>query len=171
MEIPMLPMPPDLIDVLPDGCTDTVGQWWDRLPGEQQLHLASAWDSRIEVSFFSPQENEEGVMDDWDNVPTVHGSNFIPRDDSDRNDWMISYFEYLLANPELLLAFNINDRSFHTGCQQHQAARICISNGGVPCGFACPLKLIQCPMHSLRGAKLNRCSFDTKSGQNRKISK
>jgi hypothetical protein len=148
--------PADLLAVLPPGSSDVARQWWAALPVEDRNRVAQLWDERVEVQFFTPQENESGAVDDWEQVPTVCGGRFVPSDNDGRAEWQPGYFEHLLQHPELVMAYESERRVFYLGCTQHPAARKCLADGNVPANFTCPLRDTNCPLLPLRGATLIR---------------
>src|SRR5262249_19137724 len=104
-----------------------------------------------EVRFFSPQPDEAGRLDDWEQVPAVEGGRFVPHDDArGLAEWGPGYFEYLLSNPELVLVYDPTPRTFHNRCVPHPAAPACLAAGRVPADFRCPLGTAACPMERLR---------------------
>ena len=77
-------------------------------------------------------------------------------DDGGVKEWGPGYFEYLLSNPELVMAYEPVHRTFDIGCTLHTSARACIASCQVPTDFQCPFESAACPMEPLRGAKLLR---------------
>jgi hypothetical protein len=156
----MVEFPPDLLAALPESGSPVALQWWLSLSDTDRRQVADLWDGRLEVKFFTPQRKEDGQMDCWEEIPAVEGGRFIATDDrSGLSEWGPGYFEYLLSNPELLLAYDPTHRTFHIGCSRHQAARECILAGSVPTSFQCPVGLPSCPLASLKGSRLGRrCS-------------
>jgi hypothetical protein len=152
----MITLPADLLSALPDGSEPVATAWWATLRDEDRNRIAELWDERVEVRFFTPQEDEQGCQDHWDAVPTVKGGRFMPSDDDGRGEWQPGYFEHLLQHPELVLAYEPEHRVFHIGCTQHEAARRCLREGQVPREFECPFKREDCYLHSLRGVQLSR---------------
>jgi hypothetical protein len=145
-------LPADLLAVLPPGSSDVARQWWNTLSDDDRTRVATLWDERVEVRFFTPQEDDSGEVDEWEQVPQVCGGRFMPSDDAGRAEWEPGYFEHLLQHPELVMAYEPAIRTFHIGCTQHPAARECLADGQVPSGFVCPVAPGQCPMEPLRGA-------------------
>ena len=119
----MTDIPADLLTSLPPGSEPVAKAWWDTLSSDDRQRIAQMWDERLEVRFFTPQEDEHGCTDKWDAVPQVKGGRFVPSDDDGRDDWQPGYFEHLLQHPELVLAFDPTNLTFHNGCTQHHAAR------------------------------------------------
>lgn len=154
-------LPVDLVAVLPEGGVNAAHQWWSTLSETDRQRIAGLWDERLEVKFFTPQSDDHGHSDEWEQVPAVAGGRFMPVDDDGGvKEWGQDRFEYLLSNPELILAYAPEYRVFAI-CTQHAAARACIDNGRVPSDFqcpfesgACPFGSGACPMEQLRGAKL-----------------
>ncbi|OWK36607.1 hypothetical protein [Fimbriiglobus ruber] len=150
----MASLPPDLLAALPDGAGPVVGRWWASLSEADRAQLADRWDERLEVRFFTPQPDDAGSVDEWDQVPNVAGGRFVPHDDArGLGEWGPGYFEYLLQHPELVLAYEPARRIFHIGCTRHAAARACLAGGAVPAGFDCPVGSAACPLQRLRGAR------------------
>lgn len=152
----MTQIPADLLAALTDGAGPVAEGWWATLSEADQSRLAELWDERLEVKFFTPQQDDEGCVDGWEEVPTVRGGRFIPPDDDGKAEWQPGYFEHLLQHPELVLAYEPQARTFHIGCTRHAAARSCLKNGEVPIGFVCPVGQARCPLEALRGAWLTR---------------
>ena len=152
----MSQLPPDLRASLPEGSVPVAEAWWASLPEADRRRIADLWDERLEVCFFSPQTDAEGCRDEWEEVPVVSGGRFVPSDDDGRHEWQPGYFEHLLQNPDLVLAYDPPRRTFHIGCTQHAAARECLAVRHVPADFVCPVDSASCPMLPLRGAKLSR---------------
>jgi len=147
--------PNDLLSAIPSGKEEVVRDWWSSLSELDQKQLVELWDNRLEVCFFSPQSDPEGQTDEWSQIPKVVGGRFVPTDNaSGLSEWGPDYFEYLLLNPELVLAYEPAERTFHIGCHQHLAARACLINGTVPRTFNCPVASTSCPLEALRGSFL-----------------
>jgi len=148
--------PNDLLAAIPAGTENAVRHWWSSLSEQDQRQLGDLWDNRLEVCFFSPQSDPRGQPDEWSQIPKVIGGRFVPTDDtSGLSEWGPEYFEYLLLNPELVLAYEPAQRTFHIGCHQHAAARECLINGEVPRMFNCPVASTACPLEALRGSFIN----------------
>jgi hypothetical protein len=111
----MEPLPPDLVSVLPNGTHLMAEKWWSTLSEPDRRRIAGLWDKRLEVCFFSPQADASGVVDDWQQVPSVRGGRFIPSEDDGRTEWSPGYFEHLLQHPELVLAYEPPRRTFYIG--------------------------------------------------------
>lgn len=159
----MSPLPADLLAALPAGAAPAAEQWWAGLSDADRGRIANLWDERLEVRFFTPQEDADG----WDDVPTVHGGRFAPTGDDGRGEWQPEFFEHLLQDPDLLLAYEAAPaRRFHIGCTQHPTARACIAVGGVPVDFTCPFSDEACPLQPLRGARLLRRAEATRNDYN-----
>lgn len=154
----MIEFPPDLAALLPDGSQSVASQWWATLPEADRQQLVSLWDERWEVSFFHPQTDDCGQVDEWVGVPIVEGGRFVPHDDDGRHEWTPGYFEYLLQNPELILAYDPTSRTVGGVCTQHIAARACLADGQVPAEFRCPFGKALCPMQAMRGVMLRRAT-------------
>lgn len=151
----MVEFPADLMQAIPRGAVPAARSWWDALPEPERRQVASLWDDRLEVHFFSPQADESGRLDDWAEVPTVEGGRFVPRDDAwGLAEWGPGYFEHLLQHPELVLLWEPERRTFHIGCTAHAAARSCLVAGQVPAEFACPAGTPSCPLLPLKGSRL-----------------
>lgn len=157
-------LPPDLLAALPAGAGPVAQRWWASLTETDRRRVAGLWDERLEVSFFSPQADADGCVDEWDQVPAVSGGRFVPSDNDGRTEWSPGYFEHLLQHPELVLAYEPPTRTFHIGCTRHAAARACLSAGGVPAGFTCPVGARPCPLLPLRGASLTYGAHQTRCG-------
>jgi hypothetical protein len=145
-------LPADLLAALPEAGLPIAQQWWASLAEADRRRIIGLWDERLEVRFFSPQPDEAGCVDEWEQVPTVQGGRFVPSEDDGRGEWSSGYFEHLLQHPELSLAYESPNRIFHI-CTQHAAARACLAAGHVPQDFACPVAAASCPLLPLRGAR------------------
>jgi hypothetical protein len=146
-------LPPDFLAVLPKGTGPVAARWWASLSEADRKRVAGLWDERLEVRFFTPQADAAGEVDEWEEVPAVRGGRFGPRDDR-QDEWGPEFFERLLADPELVLAYEAPHRTFHIGCTRHEAARACLVSGFVPAEFVCPGVSDSCPLMKLRGARL-----------------
>jgi hypothetical protein len=149
-------LPPDLLSALPEGAGPIAARWWGALSEADRRRIAGLWDERLEVCFFTPQADEAGCVDEWEQVPAVTGGRFVLHDNGGRGEWGPGYFEHLLQHPELVLAYEPPRRTFHIGCTRHAAARACLAVGGVPTGFVCPVGSAACPLRALRGSRLTR---------------
>ena len=149
-------LPPDLRAALPEGAEPVAERWWASLPESDRQRIAELWDNRLEVHFFSPQADDTGHVDGWEQVPPVTGGRFVPHDNDGRSEWGPGYFEHLLQHPELVLAYDPPQRTFHIGCTRHSAARACLMAGAVPAEFVCPVGSAACPLRPLRGSRLTR---------------
>jgi hypothetical protein len=114
--------------------------------------VARLCDERLDACFFGV------VADDRDRVvPKVRGGRFVASDDEwGFDEWGPSYFEHLLQHPELVLIWDQTERTFHTGCTRHPAARACWDSGCVPSDFACPFGSAACWMRPLLGRRVRR---------------
>ena len=148
--------PADLLAALPSGAGPVAESWWATLSDADQQRLTGLWDERLEVKFFTPQADDDGCADEWEQVPVVRGGRFVPPDDDGRADWQPGYFEHLLQHPELVLAYEPQARTFYLGCTLHAAARECLAKGRVPTGYECPVGDAKCPLEPLRGAQFTR---------------
>jgi hypothetical protein len=150
----MIEIPSSLIATLPTGAETVARGWWDSLTDADRQQLIDMWDERLEVKFFSPQCSDAGDTDDWERVPKVRGSRFVPTDDTrGLEEWGPGYFEHLLQHPELVIVWEPEQRTFHIGCTSHPAARECMKSGQVPVDFRCPLDSLACPLLPLRGSR------------------
>jgi hypothetical protein len=153
--------PSDLLSVLPSGTDQVVRKWWSSLSEEDQVQLSTQWDNRLEVCFFARQPDSTGRLDEWEQVPGVVGGRFVPTDDTTGlSEWGPGYFEYLLSNPELIMAYEPSRRTFHIGCQQHAAGKKCIERGEIAVDFRCPISTSSCPFEALRGSSIKRPGHD-----------
>lgn len=151
----MVELPADLLAAIPPASVAVAQRWWASLSADERRQVADLWDQRWEVQFFSPQSDETGCLDDWEQVPAVRGGRFIPPDDAwGLAEWGPGYFEHLLQHPELVLLWEPERRTFHIGCTRHAAARSCLGAGLVPAEFTCPVDSSACPLEPLRGARL-----------------
>ena len=154
-ENPVDELPADLVEAIPPNALGVARDWWASLDDAKRRQVAGLWDERLEVRFFTPQADESGAVDSWDCVPDVTGGKYVPSDDArGQGEWGPGYFEHLLQHPELVLAWEPEQRVFHIGCTRHAAARACIWQGRVPADFRCPVDSETCPLIPLRGATL-----------------
>jgi hypothetical protein len=153
-------LPADLLAALPLGAGPVAQNWWASLTEADRRLVAGLWDERREVKFFTPQPDDAGRVDSWEQVPGVIGGRFVPPDDArGLGEWGPGYFEHLLQHPELVIVWEPEQRTFHIGCTRHPAARACLESGHVPADFVCPLGSESCPLLALRGSRLTRrCS-------------
>lgn len=151
----MLEIPVDLLKAIPRGAESQAREWWSSLSDADRHHLRDLWDARREVRFFSPQRDDSGQLDGWEQVPETEGGRFLPPDDAwGFSEWGPGYFEHLLEHPELVLLWEPAERRFHIGCTRHAAARSCMGSGRVPDDFLCPGAEPDCPLLPLQGADL-----------------
>jgi hypothetical protein len=147
--------PADLLTALPEGSASAARRWWESLSDADRGRIADLWDERLEVKFFAPQTDDEGHADGWEQVPAVVGGRFVPSDHTRGfPDLGPGYFEYLLSDPDLILAYEPASRTFHYACTRHAAAQACRAAGRVPADFQCPVGAATCPLEPLRGACL-----------------
>lgn len=153
----MLEIPADLLEAIPPGSETVARRWWASLAEDERRQVVGLWDDRREVRFFSPQADEAGRLDEWEQVPRVEGGRFLPRDDAwGLAEWGPGYFEHILAHPEFVLLWEPAERTFHIGCTRHQAGRSCLESGQVPADFVCPMGSPVCHLLPLRRASLTR---------------
>ena len=148
----MVPVPTTLIDVLQDADAQVVESWWTALTSEARDDVARLCDERLDACFFGV------VADDGTHVvPTVRGGRFLPSDDAwGFDEWGPSYFDHLIAHPELVLVYDPTARAFHTGCTRHPSAIECWASGSVPATFTCPFGSADCFMRPLLGRRVQR---------------
>lgn len=147
-------LPSDLIEALPPSSRGAAEAWWASLSIEDRRQVAHLWDERLEVQFFDRQSDEHGEVDEWEDIPKVEGGYFVPRETDREVTWSPSYFEYLVQNTDLVLAYEPALRLFYIGCTRHQSARECLANSMVPKDFSCSVSNENCPLLNLRGASL-----------------
>jgi hypothetical protein len=153
----MTDLPADLLAAVSEASVAALREWWSALSDEDRCRIGGLWDERLEVRFFSPQVDETGRLDEWDQVPEVTEGSFV--DDADCEDVKqneVDYFDFLLSHPDLVLAYEPVGRTFHIGCTQHATAKACLAAGVVPATFICPLREFFCPLERLRGTRLVR---------------
>jgi len=153
-------IPTELLEAIPPGGRETATAWWQTFSDEQRSQIAELWDNRVEICFFDRQADASGKTDDWSQVPAVQGGRFVPHDSEGRDEWEPGYFEHLLAHPELMIAYQPAEQTFHIGCTVHAAARRCLANGSVPADFNCPLIQEACPFQRLRGSQFSGRAAD-----------
>ena len=143
-------IPSSLSNAFPDVNRQVIEAWWAGLPPNAREEVARLCDERLDACFFGVVADERDHV-----VPTVHGGRFVPTDDAwGFDEWGRSYFDHLMAHPELVLVYDPTLRTFHTGCTRHPLARACWVSGSVPSGFGCPFGNIACLMRPLRGRRL-----------------
>ena len=147
--------PSDLLAVLPEGTASLAERWWATLSEAERRRIAGLWDKRLEACLFSPQADATGCIDGWEQVPAVRGGRFVPHENDVQEECGPEFFERILEDPNLVLAYEAAHRTFHIGCTKHEAARACMASGLVPAEFVCPGNSDSCPMLPLRGLRLN----------------
>src|SRR5690348_11332015 len=114
---PMDDLPADLLEAIPANALPVVQAWWASLDDDRRRQVAGLWDSRREVRFFTPQADDSGAVDSWEQVPRVRGGKFIPPDDAwGLGEWGPGYFEHVLQHPELVLFCDPERRTFYISC-------------------------------------------------------
>lgn len=147
----MVTVPDALSNVFEDVDRAEVEAWWAELSEEARGEVARLCDERLDACFFGVVAEERDHV-----VPKVRGGRFVPEEDQwGFDEWGPSYFEHLLAHPELVLVWDGTERTFHTGCLRHGAARACWRRGGVPEDFECPFGEGACWMAPLRGKRIS----------------
>lgn len=155
-EMAMVELPADLLAAIPPASMSIARSCWASLSEDDRRQVACLWDDRREVHFFTPQPDEAGRLDEWEQVPAVKGGRFIPSDDAwGLAEWGPGYFEHLLQHPEVVLLWEPAQRTLYIGCTRHAAARSCLESGAVPADFACPVSTPSCPLLPLRGTRLS----------------
>ena len=124
-----------------------VEAWWEGLGDAQRAEVARLCDERLDACFFGVVAEERDHV-----VPKVRGGRFVASDD----EWGPSYFDHLLAHPELVLVWDQTERTFHTGCTRHPDAQACWGKGAVPGDFACPFASDACLMAPFMGRRVRR---------------
>lgn len=128
----------------------SIEKWWSNLSEAARAETAVLCDERAENCFFGV------VADERDHViPKVHGGRFLPSDDAwGFDEWGPSYFDHLIAHPEVLV-WDATQRTFHTGCIGQQSARNCWRNSAAPEDFECQFEADdQCLMRPLRRRRI-----------------
>jgi hypothetical protein len=83
--------------------------------------------------------------------PRITGGKFLPHDDGfGIQEWGEEYFDTLLSNPELMIVYDPQVRTFHVGCHRHRDARRCFQHGTIGSGFVCPFASDACVMDEIR---------------------
>ena len=145
-------IPTTLSNVFPEVESQVVEAWWAGLPPDAREEVARLCDERLDACFFGVVADERDHI-----VPTVHGGRFLPADDAwGFDEWGPSYFDHLMAHPELVLVYDPTLRTFHTGCTRHPAAQACWSAGSVSSDFVCPFESPACLMGPFRGYSVRR---------------
>jgi hypothetical protein len=113
--------------------------------------MAHLCDERLDSCFFGVVADERDHV-----VPKVRGGHFVPSDDAwGFDEWGPSYFDHLIAHPELVLVWDQTERKFHTGCTRHPLAQACWSSRTLPGDFVCPFANgIECLMRPLLGREI-----------------
>jgi hypothetical protein len=132
---------------------EAIATWWEGLSDESRTEMAHLCDERTESCFFGVVADERDHV-----VPKVRGGRFIPDDDSwGFDEWGLSYFDHLVAHPELVLVWDPSEQTFHTGCTRHPLAQACWPSGEVPGNFTCPFASgSECLMRPLLGRRIKR---------------
>jgi hypothetical protein len=148
----MVELPLGIATAVPEDARPAVERWWASLADSERQETAGLWDERREVCFFAPQQNDAGLLDDWEQVPTVVGGRFVPHDDSVRMvEWLEDWQEYVLGHEEVVLLPRVVVvfRTFHI-CQAEPAARAVTTSGLLPVAFRCPIDAEECPMQRVQ---------------------
>ncbi|MFO1020439.1 MAG: hypothetical protein U0903_07055 [Planctomycetales bacterium] len=133
-------LPETIRNSIPDDLMADAVTWWQQLSDKDRDDLQQLCDSRKELFLFETFSREEPS-------PRIIGGKFIPHDDAfGTSEWQEDYFQYLLDNPELMIAYEPVFRTFHIGCSRHLSARECFAMGQIPEGFACPFEAADCLM-------------------------
>lgn len=148
----MQPVPTSLVNAFLDVDRQIVEAWWAALPSESRDEVDHLCDERLDACFFGVVAAERDHV-----VPTVRGGCFVPTDDAwGFDEWGLSYFDHLIAHPELVLVYDPAQRTFHTGCTRHPMAQACWSSGMIPINFLCPFHTSACLMRPLIGRRVQR---------------
>ena len=149
-----MPVPAALVSASKEVDRAAVQAWWDGLSDDARAEVARLCDRRLDACFFGVVADERDHV-----VPKVRGGRFVASDDEwGFDEWGPSYFEHLLQHPELVLVWDPPQRTFHTGCTAHPAARACwgAGAGDVPADFVCPFARGVCLMQPLMGRRVRR---------------
>lgn len=148
----MQAVPRNLTDAFAEVDRRIVEAWWTTLADEARDEIARLCDERLEACFFGI------VTDDDGSVPKVRGGRFVPPDEDSAHfdEWAPGYFEHLLAHPELVVIYDLNEGKFHLGCTRHPAAQACWLDAHVPVNFTCPFEKTGCLMRPLVGRAIRR---------------
>lgn len=124
----MTPIPSQLSTVFAKADRAAIETWWAELSEAARAEIATLCDERADACFFGVVADERDHV-----VPKVRGGRFLPEDDAwGFDEWGPSYFDHLVAHPELVLVWDPPQRTFHTGCIRHTSARMCWRNSAVP---------------------------------------
>ena len=153
-------VPSQLCGVFADVDRAAIEGWWGKLTDAQRQDVATLCDERLDACFFGVVADERDHV-----VPKVHGGRFMPPEDDQWgfDEWGLSYYEHLIEHPELVLVWDKTERTFHTGCIRHSAARACWTKGEVPGDFVCPFEHGACLMHPLRGRRVRWLRIPTEA--------
>jgi hypothetical protein len=149
----MAELPSHLTQVFAEADKGAIDTWWSGLTEEARAEVARLCDERAETCFFGIVAGQRDHV-----VPKVRGGRFVPDDDAwGCDEWGPSYFDHLIAHPELVLIWDPTERTFHTGCLRHASARKCWADGAIREDFVCPFaRDAACLMRPLRGRQIHR---------------
>ena len=131
-----------------------ISAWWEKLDEPHRLEVTRLCDTRADSCFF-------GIVSDETELPEVEGG-LDPEEEEVKpvEEWEIEYFDHLMAHPELVFCWDLNLRTFHTGCTAHEEARGCWKRMEVAGDFKCPFARADCVMKPFRGRRLKRVYAD-----------
>ncbi|QDT65731.1 hypothetical protein [Calycomorphotria hydatis] len=131
------PLPQNMADSIPEHLTMDAVDWWESLETSERDELNQLCDARREIFLFETLDEA--------NHRKIAGGKFIPHDDAfGINEWGEDYFQHLLDHPELILAYDAEQRTFHVGCSRHIEARRCFAEGMISKSFQCPFSSGNC---------------------------
>lgn len=137
-------MPSSLRDSLPAHLVADAENWWADLKDDDRIELVRLCDSRKEIFLFE-------TLDPSKDNAKITGGKFLPHDDGfGIQEWGEDWFDSLLSNPELMIVYDPEIRTFHIGCNRHAAARDCFRHGTISHGFQCPFSDDACLMEQIR---------------------
>lgn len=157
-------LPADILVAVPADALPAVERWWRALSDAERHSASEQWDERRETHLFSPQADETGAEDTWEQVPAVTGGRFVPRDDARReykHDWFDDWYEYVVGHEEVfVLARFAVFRTFHI-CQIERAAQRVLAAGCLGTDFRCPRDASACPLHHVQAVAPKRAMYLT----------
>ncbi|ADG69872.1 hypothetical protein Plim_4061 [Planctopirus limnophila DSM 3776] len=140
----MVMMPRSLRDSLPALLVADADKWWVSLKEDDRAELVRLCDSRKEIFLFE-------TFDPSNDNAKISGGKFLPHDDGlGLQEWGEDWFDSLSSNPELMIVYDPQVRTFHVGCNRHTLARNCFRHGRINGDFQCPLLDATCLMDQIR---------------------
>lgn len=123
----MVELPTGIAKAVPQDARPAVERWWATLADSERQTLVGLWDERSEVYFFSPQQDDAGRLDEWEQLPNVEDGQFLPDADAiDPDEWMQDWHEYVLGHEDVVIFSRIivAFRNFYTYQAQPEARAV-----------------------------------------------